>query len=973
MGSLRPRMRIYTAHVWQLTKSLLEHPSVKRLIPALSVTLLSLGIYAQLIGYDGYLSWGNFGTPLTLSFSQWFLPGSLTWSNPSSFGSPVLEPWIFLLDWTYYPTLLLLGGFWSTAFATKSFIVLVTIFDGLAFYKLAGCFTRSLPARLLSSLFVLGNPVTIYYVMSGLFSSLLWLGVYFLSVWLLSLFVRSNGRPRFEYAVGSTLLLASTAANPMLFYLGLPLYILFTAYFTLVSTSSPSRGALISFLRSCAMLLGLVALFSAPLAATLLFGSYNVTPGSSLAHPLNDFALGSTNFVNMMTLNSYSFSSLGSLIPYPALSVIWVASVIGVSVVILGGGMLVRDARTEFLVGVALIGGVLGSGYYSPIPEVTIFLYQHLYGYQVLNDSYVWGEFVIVPCYGLVMALLLDRISSKWSAGRMSLEYYSSGRLRRGAPRVLAHPRKSIMSYLIVGGILILVLVPVTAQAYYGPNGIHQSHVPPGYVDLQTELESLVGSSDVGVALFPPDLGVSFGNASGGSINPLALIPTVRYAVPVTYGGLETPSSYYFTWLYNQFYSNATPQVATLMGLEGVKYFVTLNNVNHDSTNMTRLMGFQNYVKLIYASRSYSIFVSTIPVDVASAVGGLTLVPDSFDSLSAIADLGLNLTSLPMAFFSDLNSGNFNMLFNMSKGVVFANSQGWLSLAIQRYINATDSINPWGGQSSYDYNIDTGWVQSQSLYEWPETIPVPQILSSPLPFWVTTSTATLHTIISAPTRGKYVLCIYAFNSPVIGSSLNVTVGSEAASYSTDLGISNATFSWIPLTFNFSGSPLPLKIAPSGLNGIQSIVVLNETQLTAEESRLVSYSSLHSWKVLNLSSSNLSQEGQAVSQINAESANITGLNFDYGANSYTISGNLGGSDLVRLNYFASMAPHGGRISLVPILGGMSYLVVGTQGMSSVTFVSTQLSSFTGGLIIYATVLVACAVVIIRTRCRRRTSN
>lgn len=930
--------------------------------PVLAIVLVSLGLYVQMLFYPGYISWGNFGTPLFLTFEHSFLPSGVTWAFYSSYGIPVTSPMVGLADSVYDPILLLLGGAWNSEFAMKLFIVLSTVFFAASFYRLTSTFSQSKLSRTVATLFMLLNPVTINFVQQGLFTSYLWQGFFFLGLSFVPAALKHEGLGKVKYAFLSALCIALTIGQPELFYLGVPLYFVFVAYFAIIHTSDYSRKSFVNFaktsLTTCGLLIGLLM----PLILTTAFSAYNLSPTSSLANPLSDYIAYSPNVWNLLSMDANPAFPLAQFISGPW-SLVWLGSLATVSLLLLSSGFLFRDDRLLFLATIAVLAALFGAGSVSPIAALNNQLYEHFPGYQVLNDGYFWAWIVIVPIYGLIVCAIGDRLQElgKPDATEEPRTVSPAARTPRRLRNVRARFSKAAV-FVISVVLSIALLTPLASQAYYGSDGIHPNELPGDYSSLITQLSDLVGSTGYGVALFPPDSGVVLGNSSGGSINPMWLDPWVRTATPITYGAVSTPSGYYFHWVYQEFYSNQTEELAQLMGVMGVKYFVTLNHVNGQNESYTEEMSYQRNITLIYSCPAYSIFESTLPVDVATSVKGIVLLSNSYTAIQVAAADGLDVSKVPLAFTGDLDEQNFEFFLNHTIGLFLHDPKDLISIAVARYANVSNTVVPYDAVSNVAYSITSGWVRDTVLYVWPETIPNSAIESASSPFVLTESGAPLSATTSLPGPGNYTLWADLFDSPVAGSQLTLSIGEETSSIPTSTIGSPGGFTWVGVPFNASGDQVRISAEGSGLNGISEFVLLRTGLVGDELSTLHSLMTIQRLEVVYYgNASNSTSLQSSIGSINNSTIGEEPLNISSAPNSYQLSGRFQNVSLVRLNYFEGVTPIGPSTTEIPVLGGMSFLVITSNQTTSLVFQSVEYVPLLWGTAVFGITLCIGALV------------
>lgn len=926
----------------------------------LTIWSVSIALYFQVLFYQGYISWGNFGTPLLLTFGHSFFPTGVTWSFYSSYGIPVTSPVVGLADGVYGPILLTLGGAVNSQLAMKLFLILSTVFFASSFYWLTASFTDSKAGRVVATVFILLNPVTINFVQQGLFQSYFWQGFYFLGLCFVPKALNSQGLGRAKYCFVSALCLTLTIGQPALFYLGLPLYFVFIFYFAFIDKGVYTAESLINFGKTVLVSLTILLLLLAPLLFTTAYSAFNLSPTSPLANPLSDYIAYSPNVWNLLAMDANPAFPLSHFISGPW-AILWIVSLGVVTLLVLASGLLLRDERLVFLAAVAVAASLFGAGTASPISWLNTALYEHFPGYQVLNDGLFWAWIVIVPIYALIVGVLVNKLLRLFRSD--SPAGPTSARLTQQRPNVFRELKvgfKKGAIVLVAIFLSIALLTPLFSQGYYGSDGIHPNELPGNYSNLVTQLSELVGSTGYGVAYFPPNLGVVLGNSTGGSVNPLLLDPWVRAATPVTYGAVSTASSYYFYWVYQEFYSNETRNLAQLMGVMGVKYFVTLNNVSGQVDLYARLMSYQQNVTLIYSCSSYSIFENTLPVSVATSTNGFTLLSDSYMAIQAAAADGVQVSQVPLVFTSDLDSQDFDFFLNHTSALFLRQPSDLTALAIARYSNPSNSVNPTAEVSNFAYSISKNWIRSTALYVWPQTIPYSAIETAPFPFILTESNATVSATINLPSRGNYTLWTDVFNSPDPNSNLTLRADGTSITVPTSGNSTAGGFSWVNMSFSANQDSVEIQAAGTGLNGIAQFVVLKQGVVDSELSTLGGFITTHRITVVYYGNGSGAGEFRtSIAAINNSTRENTPLSLSSGPNSYEVSGKFGVIDLIRLNYFSGMIANSGQGSEIPVLGGMSYLLLTGNLTGSVSFVSVEYVPLLWGADISCIVLVCGA--------------
>lgn len=929
---------------------IIKRSKPKFVIPSIVIFSIVVLIYYKFIMFNGYISGGNYGTPLHLSFYSNFFPSSFTWSQNSSYGSPVLSPWVSILDSTYQPILLLFGGFYNPNVAMKIFILFTTFIFSFSFYLLLSRFVFSPWIRLVSVIFLLLNPVTLQYIMQGLNTSFLWISIYFLSLYLLSRGIQTLTKLRYVNFLSSALLLALSAGDPSAWYLEVPLYFIFYIYFNWFNINSSYNITFIKSLKDLVFIFAAILIFLFPLIITSIYSSYNISPESALAKPLIGYVDYSATFWNMLILNSNPAYSLITITHPHLLTIFWVASIYLLVIIILPSGFLLKDKRLIFITLIIIIAALLGSGYYSPISKFDIYMYENFPGFQLLNDAYLWDWAIISPLYAIEIALLIERMLNRPLIDHKTNKTIFSKTYKVLRDLVLRFKRKGI-TFMIFVLIVLIGFIPIFDQSYYGSNGLHQSEMPSDYYSLNNELNKLVGNTENGVAIFPPSFGILFGNASGGSVDPLLLNSKIRFALPQGYSSTPAPSNYYFYWAYQMFYNNETDNIAQIMGIMGVKYFVTLNDVNHNGNEVTNLMRYQHNLSLITTNENFSIYKSNINVTLGGEINKITLLTGEFNSIQRATSLGIDLANSALVLGSDLNSSNFNIILNNTKLILISNNQGLLPIAISKYVSSQNEVNLLNYTSHYASNLNSNWLQTNVLYSYPESLPYQSIDSSPTPFIVTYSNKSLVIPLGPAELGNETVWVKIYNSPQKDSSLNFTIDNNSTLVNTYLPSYNSSFRWIRIPYYQVSSLVYLKVKGKGFNGISEVIVTHRNVISNELNFL---NGLIKMKNITLIYLNQTADKHLNDSALADlSLNLTSkIDIGESSDSYKISGSLYGLIYVKMNYFSSVKPIYGNVQIVPVLGGSSYIILNRNNITQLTFRPTEYYPFILGLDIFS---------------------
>lgn len=816
----------------------------KNLLSFLLFSLISVIIYFRLYFYHDYIQWGNFGFPLQSGVLPSITHITVTWDPFMYNGAPITTPWISIFSYLNLFMLIGFGGIWSINIAIKIYLTFSLIFYSYSFYCLSGRFVTSYPARLVASFFFLVNPLSLQLIGDGDPFQFIIFGFFLLSLFYLSKAIQARSENYLLFTTISLVFLSFTVSVPQIFYLGTPLYVIFLALFEVSNSSIKLNRRAIRFVEHISVIILVLSILSLPLILTTLFGAVNFSSNSSSVNGLLNFEAYSSNTWNLLTLNSNPFESLSLLINNISSHVLkqfWLIAVSGISLIFLETGFLLREKRILFLTSITIFSALIGSGYKSPLNSITVYLYEHMYGYQVLNDSYYWEWIVIIPLYSIICAILFNFLfdNIKTSFPKRSLRTNSLFKFFKGSSA------KGIL-YLISVFIILLILIfvsflPVYSGNYYGNSnsGIHCGKVPQSYNSILPKLERLIGQSDVGVAFFPGTNYVYFGNTTNASLQPLMINSPIRYPLVTSFSSANE-YSFYFTWIYYEFYTNNTKYIAELMALGGIKYFVTLNDVypvvgymNFMDRNATRLMEFQKSVIKICSNPDFSIFKSTLNVTVGKTLNTFSIFSGNYNSLLTAASDGVNLMNLAPIYPEDITSENFNFVLNRTLNFVTI-PESLISLAIDKYSNQSNSINILNYTSNY-LGPSQAWVNSQSLFYTDQ----PYILSNPFPYAFTCSSQINNVSKALPSSGAYDLWAYILNSPSTTATLAIKVDNNITlKMSTGNTGDPGNFTWVKIPFYATGNRVSIEFTgEGGINGIERLVIL-KPDLVSEELQFI---------------------------------------------------------------------------------------------------------------------------------------
>lgn len=825
--------------------------------------------------YTGYIQWGNFAFPLNANILNSF--NTLTWDGYSYNGIPVISPWISFFGNFNNLSIIAFGGTLNLNVAIKFYILFTFFYMAYSFYLFTASISKYQFSRVSATIFILTNPISLQLIGQGdPFQFFVW-GLYFLSLLFLFKSSKKEGGIRKVFLFLSISLLSLTVSIPQIFYLGTVLYIFFIFYFYLTTSKSIKLVSLFAPFKVTLMAISVLFLLSMPLLLTSFLGVYNLSPNSEIANPLSNFSFYSAHFINMLFINSYPSmpitNLLGSLNNY-YITTIWIIAIDSFVIILLVSGFLFKDKKMILFSTLIILEALLGSGYYSPISGLNIYFYTHIFGYQVLNTSYYWEWLAISPIYAILLMQLIDHLSTntKLFSGIIVISRFSiikNNQCRTRKIRIIISPssfKKIKISYklFVLITLAILVILPLAGQGFYGPgnSGIHKDNVPNSYDSLVKKLDGFIGNTSTGVAYFPPSNYVYFGNNTNGVSQPLLTEPGFRSPGTPSYLSPPVISSDFSCYVYTQFYLNKTPFIAQLFSILGVKYFVTLNGVISASSmhiannrNPTELMKYQKDVIPIFYNNNYTIYESTLNVNVAQSVKGFSIYSNNYNDLMYSADLGVNISKEAPLFTNDLSSSNFDFLLNNTNSLILCSQNSLTTLAIDKFTNSKNSINPLSNSNNYLSSPNEGWISSSDL----ETENISYIISDPYSFSITSSNIPKSYSFNVNETGNYNLWAEVLLNSV-NSKIKFQINNKNSYVDQNLtNITTGSMQWVKIPFETNNVQNSLNISSlNGLNGIQKIVIIKQGKVKTEEKIITNIIHSRNIPLIYLSNSGLIQ-------------------------------------------------------------------------------------------------------------------
>lgn len=690
--------------------------------------LIILFYFHLIFSTSEYIGWGNFYPPITKgqlvggAFYIFWKPlggdGSL---NP--FPSTTMINIVFsTLPITITKSVLPLWLF------IRLYIVFTTLFLAASFYLLSNRFSENFFARLFAVIFFIFNAFEVDQLSAGDFLQFVSLGFLLLSLNFVILSRQRKNPYNFQLLI-SIIFLFLSLGNLQFTYLGAFLYLLFCIIFTpnIINALKDKNKLIKEILLPFFINLLFIFLIFLPFILPAAFGSYiSLGPNSSYAQPLSEFSFFSNNFFSVLFLTPYPILNVSelSVSTYPALVVFFwnICLILSLSIALVWG-FLKKDGRLIVFSTLIFLASIIGSGPKSVLPFIPIFLYEHLYGYQLLNASYYWDWIIISPLYSIIFIYIFQDIFCKIRNRGVKIKKISYRRLNKSF-------------FLLFSIILVFVLImPIASQGYYNQNGVinRGEYIPPYFVNLSQQIQKLTNCNYDGVAFFPPTNELYLSGGSPHFNNPLMSNVPFRLPPSESYGSLPSPTSSYFSNVYNVFYSNETTHLQELMGIGGFYYFVVLKDVkaygyNANGTineeSVQNIMNYQAGIKMIYNSSEFAIYESSFKRSVAYTPSNPSILLGNFYALNSLANEGVNILNFTMFEPSDINSNNWKCVLGYSQNIILQNYSDINSLFLASTNYSVISIKNYVTQIYNNSYPPISWVYGPNYY-------VPEISNTP--------------------------------------------------------------------------------------------------------------------------------------------------------------------------------------------------------------------------------------------------
>jgi hypothetical protein len=693
----------------------------------------------------GCVNWGNYLLPCASAQYAAWVPYPLVWQPFSFMGSPTTLPFSTAMfsTLTFYPVAGL-STFLGPAQGAGWYAVASTVFVGLAFTAYATTLVRSYWGTTVAMVFFVAGPFQIQIYGVGDYGLIVAEGFLFLAVYLLWRAVR-DPRRRWILYPASLGCMVLTAGAPQVLELGLLLYVCSLAAFVFIPEGARFRPKVASFARLSVRFLLLPFLLTPLILPALTSAAIDLGPGSPYANPLSVFSGLSASPVSVFLTLGYVAapgSSLTNFTGYAMVSSaanallanVWLVLIVLLVLVIWAVVLFLGDRRGIYLLLLAIVGSLLGSGVEGPLGGLNTYLYLHLTGYQELNASYYWDLVIVVPALATALGIAVERsIARSRSGGRPAFSFAHIAELRSRAATPLGRRRISdagVSPIQVVGllvGLLVVasVAVPfgVVAQDAVGQGqtvGIQVTDYPGDYAAVFGSLSRLVGTTYSGVAVFGPTPQWITSGASSTTESYFFYFPTERIPSIPGYNLLPISSNYYTYWAYDQLFSNASPYVGELLAASGIGYLLVFYGTQTYppyllpqavGQNVSDLLTYQYGIVPVVTSQSFAIYKDLYFTGSAASLSSLSIVAGSYSELNAMAYAGVNLTGQGLVFPTDIPASSCGDYIDRTSEVYAETPNALDGLALD--CSSSSSSNPVSVVTG-DNTVSEGWASSYS-------------------------------------------------------------------------------------------------------------------------------------------------------------------------------------------------------------------------------------------------------------------
>jgi len=805
------------------------------LYPLLIVSVVLI-IYSHMIFYlHGQLNFGNYVFPVgSKSYVNWnlfwnpFLGGGTIVSNPQG------ELYYHVVLMPSYP----IFAFFGSNVASKFFIIFSTLILAFGSYFFLLEVVKNRTASFLGTLFLILNPLFIQIISNGDFYIFAYEGLTIFSYIFAVRWIKSGKYVDYNILLAGFLFSFSVALY-QLFIASLIFSFLLLTFLIIFKLKNRERRFCNLFLKF-SLYYTIVLSFTLPFIISSVILSHIINGNSSALTP-GDLEINSASFLRTLLLLNYNpnvgFTGV-EIATGPLISNIWLV-VYSLLIFLMLAGFLFFKKKGQFLylTFFSLIIAFFGSGTNSPIGIINKYLHSNLIVFTVMNAGYYWSWLILTLIYSLLIALFFSALQNR------EFKFFPR-RMKRIQVKVLSGITRNLSSnrklYVVLITIFVVILlIPVSTQSYYSNidgSGIRSQSVPSTYYDMSESISRQIGTSGSGVAFFNPSYYITINNnTSNNLVNPAYISQEIRTPELPIYGNPPAISNFYNYWLYSQFYNNLTNSMSSLFGLEGVSYFVVLNNTNpflgsyylpnSVNTSTYALVGNQSGIKELIGGDGYSIFKSNFLVKEASYVKNYTEVLGSFDTLNNMASVGFNLSNLAVIYPNAVTSKTFFTYIGNTSMIILPNINSIYSLEMPllgKYeINLTPSFNKsdhssqWTSSSYYNNNIaSTG---------------IPYFFNFPSNVLVAKGDASLNAKYVSQINGKDTLLIHFFGQENVSGNISIDMSGmsynlNTSSFSQSKSDGELYWALLPINVTDQVSNLTIK-SISGINGVQSVYIV----------------------------------------------------------------------------------------------------------------------------------------------------
>ncbi len=889
------------------------------------ITILLLGsllvyfFWGYIFSSFGYPGFGNFFIPI----SNAGLSYNIVWQQYSYNGLIDISPLTSLTNIIFYNfPIEFLYSISSPFSAGKLYFLLSTLFLSLSVWYFLGAFTDRWVVRLFGTIFYLFLPINIMILASGDVPIVVYLALVFFSLRMLSLGIERNSKFINKEFLVSILFIVLSIGTYEVFFLGLLSYAVFFIFFYFKNFELTLRNFVNCFIR---LVLIFMIIFFAVLPEVIALYDGNFTQTFIFNPGLGSLEGNSLGFFNVLILKGYPPNSAWlyvSSFNNNFLFLLWSSLEIVVLLFLILFPFILRNRRLAFISIMIIIGSLFGSGTFSPIAIINVFLYLHFPGYESLNASYYWDWLFLSTLYAVLFVYLLS------GSIAMGKSHVMHGIIKKAKVR-------SIAKGALIVIVIFLLITPVVSQHNKGGLALDNTwgkSMPAYFPQLQGELDNLVNQSEAGVAYFNPDINLYMYNKSNNFPNPLLLSPTFRTASLQYYGSPTTSTNNYLFFVYRIFYQNETHSLAQFMALAGFKFFVYLKNINSYSyngsfmpwtynSNVSELMTYQKGVYMILNNQNYSIYVNRYYNGSAFGENGISLYAGGLPELNQLMDSGLNLTNSALIDVKDITPLNYNLILNNTQNIFVPNNNSLIGIAL----SGTSGINTL--KYSTFSNPSDGWSSSSTI---PQNGPI--FIDSVEPFSLSFTDSAMYLPVHLGATTEYKLYMNAYVSDNLsyeyhGLIVNFSNGeSTFINTSTYSGITN-NFAWvsIPLT---SANISSITITSVGhLNAIQDIYIVPKDFVSSGLENI--------YKIVNEKRISLlvgSPNRTFLSNYVASTNSVYNLTGNYVG--YTVEGYLNNRlIMVHEPYYDQLVSTKSSQLLVPGIGGVNTIVVAEVSSTS----------------------------------------